>query len=337
MPRTARRRWTKELVSEVDGIALAPDGPVLVHGYDPPAGGKWIDDAIPGKLGALDRTSGEVLWLSPCEVGYGRGFGAGFAGDDCIVLGPSTSGHRAVRMSAKSGELLDARDIEAFDEALVFEDHCFVVTRGRVWAISTGSFVPTWSYSRKGERYHMIARDGDHLFVVYTKETDKKQGVLVLDAATGKLARDLLDPVQKVVHAIAADSGCVTCIVSDLLSALPPESLTEYLLADPDADPSAAGVSILCVAGSGKVGDKPLWYEVLDTGGEEYPDVSIYQDSGKLYLAQGASLEVRDLVTGKSLGEMTVPGLDEHVSWKIAHGAGAVAEETRLSVFEIPD
>jgi hypothetical protein len=61
---------------EVDGIAVASSGPVLVHVYDPPAGERWIDAAIPGKLGALDRNSGEVLWLSPCEVGYGRGFGA---------------------------------------------------------------------------------------------------------------------------------------------------------------------------------------------------------------------------------------------------------------------
>ena len=88
MTRTARRRWTRELSSEVDGIAVGDTGPILLHGYDPPAGGMWIDDVIPGKLAALDRTSGEVLWASPCEVGYGRGFGAGIGNeDDVIVLG----------------------------------------------------------------------------------------------------------------------------------------------------------------------------------------------------------------------------------------------------------
>ena len=74
MTRTARRRWTRELENTlVDGIALGANGPVLLHGYEDPVGGKWIDSVIPGKLAALDRTSGSVLWSSPCEVGYGRG------------------------------------------------------------------------------------------------------------------------------------------------------------------------------------------------------------------------------------------------------------------------
>ena len=132
--------------------------------------------------------------------------------------------------------------------------------------------------------------------------------------------------------------GSVTFLVSDLLAALPPESLQEYLIAEPDADPTPSrGLSVLCLASSSKVGHKPMWYKALDTRPDDFPDVSIAQDSGKLYLVQGASLEVRDLLTGTPLGDMTIPGLDEHVSWKIAHGAGAIAEETRLSVFEIPD
>ena len=60
MTTTARRRWSRELEVEIDGIALAPDGPILVHGYDAPAGGMWIDEVIPGKLAALDRSSGEI-------------------------------------------------------------------------------------------------------------------------------------------------------------------------------------------------------------------------------------------------------------------------------------
>jgi hypothetical protein len=241
-------------------------------------------------------------------------------------------------MSVQTGELLDARDIEPFDEALVYDDACFAVTRKKVTAISTSALVPMWTYGRKGERYHMIARDGERLFVVYTKEEAKKQGVLVLDAASGEFQGDLLDPLHSVIHGVAADSGCATFLVSDLLAALPPESLREYLLADPDADPTrSGGLSVLCLSVSAKVGDKPMWFETLDTGTEDFPDVSIAEDSGKLYLVQGASLEVRDLLTGTPLGDMTIPGLDEHVSWKVAHGAGAIAEETRLSVFEIPD
>ncbi len=97
MTSTARRRWSRELDNEIDGIAFAADGPVLLHGYDPPAGGKWLDDVIPGKLGALDRNTGELLWMAPCEVGYGRGFGAGVgARGQVLVLGPSANGHRMV-------------------------------------------------------------------------------------------------------------------------------------------------------------------------------------------------------------------------------------------------
>ena len=61
MTTTAKRRWSRELDSEVDGIAFASTGPVLLHGYDPPAGGKWMDDVIPGKLGAFVRSNGGQL------------------------------------------------------------------------------------------------------------------------------------------------------------------------------------------------------------------------------------------------------------------------------------
>ena len=123
MTSTARRRWSRELQSEIDGIALSSDGPILVHGYDPPAGGMWIDEVIPGKLGAIDRSSGETLWSSPCEVGYGRGFAAGFGeGNDVIVLGPTAQGHRIVRMETDTGRLLGAESIEPFDEAFVYGD-----------------------------------------------------------------------------------------------------------------------------------------------------------------------------------------------------------------------
>ena len=36
-------------------------------------------------------------------------------------------------------------------------------------------------------------------------------------------------------------------------------------------------------------------------------------------------------------GELTVPGLDEYVAWKVSNGAGLLAEETRVSIFEVPD
>ena len=50
----------------------------------------------------------------------------------------------------------------------------------------------------------------------------------------------------------------------------------------------------------------------------------------------GALLEVRDGLSGRSLGEMTLPGLDERIAWGVSQGAGLLAEETRVSVFELP-
>jgi hypothetical protein len=80
-----------------------------------------------------------------------------------------------------------------------------------------------------------------------------------------------------------------------------------------------------------------LWYELLDqSASEEFPEVSITADSGKLYVVRGALLEVRDGLTGRALDEWAVPGLDDRVGWSVAHGAGLLAEETRVSIFELP-
>ena len=167
MTSTAKRRWSRELETEIDGIAFSSTGPVLLHGYDPPAGGKWIDDVIPGKLGAFDRSSGERLWNAPCEVGYGRGFGAGIGQQgQVIVLGPSQGGHRLVRMSVADGELLEAADIQSFDSAIVASDAVVCSNARMVWALDTLTLTEAWTYGREGERYHDVARLGDVVLVV---------------------------------------------------------------------------------------------------------------------------------------------------------------------------
>ena len=149
MTRTARRRFAREMESIVDGLAIGAVGPVFLHCYDQPAGGKWVDDVIPGKLVALDRTSGEQLWVSPCEVGYGRGFGAGFGPDqDLVVLGPSAHGHRIVRMRLDSGELLGVHKIDLFDAALVGPDVCITTTPKAVVAIDTSGSMFNYSWNR---------------------------------------------------------------------------------------------------------------------------------------------------------------------------------------------
>ena len=46
--------------------------------------------------------------------------------------------------------------------------------------------------------------------------------------------------------------------------------------------------------------------------------------------------EVRDALTGRPLGEWAVPGLDERVGWQVSQGALLLAEEERVSIFELP-
>jgi hypothetical protein len=339
MTRTARRRWTRELSSEVDGIAVGESGPILLHGYDPPAGGRWIDSAIPGKLASLDRSTGEVLWVSPCEVGYGRGFGAGFGGEnDAIVLGPSSQGHRIVRMSLENGELVDMGDMGTFDEAIVFADVCVCANARRIFATDTGTLNERWSYAKKGERYHHIARLGDRVFVVYSHDKIKKQGVLCLDAKTGKTTGSLIGTNQTVIHDIAVDERALVILTSDLEAALPREILLERLLESSDDDaPSADRLALLALDPMGAEDDAPLWFEAVDIASEdEFPEVAISADSGKLYVVRGALLEVRDALTGRTLGDWAIPGLDERVDWRVSQGAGLLAEETRVSVFELP-
>lgn len=318
---------------------MADVGPVLVHGYDPPAGGRWADNAIPGKLAAFDRGTGDEIWMSPCEVGYGRGFGAGFGrNEDVIVLGPGSTGHRIARMALGTGELLDVGEIDAFDEALVYPDLCVCLAPKRVWALESEDLVESWSHSRAGERYRSLCRAGDRIFLVYTHEKSRRQGVLSLNAKTGKGRRQLLAPTQPVIHQLASDDRGMAILASDLESALPPELLTEYLVKTADEDLGSAGrLALVAMDPESAEGDAPLWYESIEShSGPELPDESVTADSGKLYLVRGAHLEVRDMLTGRPLGDWTIPGLDERVGWQVCQGAGLLAEETRISVFELP-
>lgn len=342
MTSTARRRWSKELGSEVDGIALSSEGPILVHGYDPPAGGMWIDEVIPGKLGAMDRGSGESLWSSPCEVGYGRGFGAGFGGlDEVIVLGPSAHGHRIVRMDAATGRLLGAETIDAFDEALVGEDICVCMNAGSVFAISTSVMKEAWRFSRAGQRFHQVERSGDHILVLYSDKQTKKKGVLALDAVTGAISHTIVPATLSELYDMAVDGEQLVLLTADVAAHLPADLAARFLgdLSEregPGGDMVVDRLTLLGIDISGG-GSRVAWYRILSTDtGQDHPETSMLADSGKLYIAQGALVEVRDLVSGRELGDWTIPGLDERVSWQVSQGAALVAEEQRLSVFELP-
>jgi len=325
MTRTARRRWSREFRGEIDGLALGETGPVFVHGYDPPAGGKWIDDVIPGKIGAYERTSGEELWMSPCEVGYGRGFGSGLGDEeDLVVLGPGAHGHRIARMAVGTGELLGANEIQPFDQALVAGDMCVTVTPGKITGIMTTPMVDVWTYSRASERYHLAGRCGNRAYVVYTNENKKRQGVLALDVESGDLVASFLDAEYPTIHEL---------VCGDDLAIVLSGNRAPRRLGGPVRSEEVR-VEAFRAGGHGEA--QPLWREVLGEETDDILDLSISLDSGKLYMARGALLEVRDGLSGRSLGELTLPGLDERVAWQVSQGAGLLAEENRVTVFELP-
>ncbi|MEL6430536.1 MAG: PQQ-binding-like beta-propeller repeat protein [Planctomycetota bacterium] len=340
MTHTAKRRWSRELEMEVDGIAYDSAGPVLLHGYDRPAGGKWLDDVIPGKLGAFDRHTGERLWIAPCEVGYGRGFGAGIGQKgQVVVLGPSQGGHRIVRMAVADGELLEAADIEPFDDAVVGPEVVVCSNPQSVLGLDTVSLDERWRYAREGERYHGLARLGSSVFVVVSTPRTGKYGVLRLDAATGEFNGHLVEPTLPVIRDLAATTGAVGIVTSELEFLLGDGDRMDFMLqlaSHPDEGPRDT-LSIAALRPDEGAGAPPLWYRILETKPvDELPDVSLTGDSGKFYVERRALLAAVDAMTGRPLGDWTVPGLDEKIAWTVVDGAGLLAEETRVSVFELP-
>ena len=340
MTSTAKRRWSRELETQIDGIAFAATGPVVLHGYEAPAGGKWIDSVIPGRLMAFDRNAGDLLWRVPCEVGYGRGFGAGIVAEDrIVVLGPSLAGHRICHMSLSDGELIDAAEIEPFDEALVGPDLCIGATAARVWGIDTSNMVGAWEYSREGERYHHVERVGDRVLVVFSHSGRPGQGILRLDAETGEHEGNLLEPSQPVIHGLAGGGEMLVALTCDLARSLSPEAQEslEMELAEHLGGGLSDTLSLLALRIDGELGDDASWHRVLETRElDELPEASILMDNEKLYLERGAHLQAIDGWSGRALGEWAVPGLDERVDWRVVDGAGLLAEETRVSVFELP-
>jgi hypothetical protein len=257
-------------------------------------------------------------------VGYGRGFGCGFGEeDDVVILGPSNQSHRIARTALSSGELIGASEIGAFDQALVFGDVCLTVTPQRVSGILTSPMLEVWSYARDGERYHLVGRVGPHAYVVFTDTARKRQGVLRLEIESGEYIDTFVDPELPVIHDLVCADDLAIVLAGNRVPARPghgggPEELRLEAFRTREASAFS------------------LWREVLSEESDDLPDVSLALDSGKLYLARGAMLEVRDGLSGRMLGELTLPGLDERVAWKVSQGAGLLAEETRASVFELP-
>jgi hypothetical protein len=348
--RIARRRWTRELELEVDGVHLGTVGAVIVHGYEDPAGGKWHDSVIPAKVGAFDRQSGERLWLAPCEIGYGRGFGAGFSGDNqVLVLGPSANGHRAARITADSGELLALEDVGSFDDAHVDSELCVCVAPQEVFALRTKDLSQLWRLPASGRRFHLSARGARHLFVAHSEKGSRLQGVGAVDLESGKRFQVLIPANQPAVLGLAAGGSHFAVLGQDLEQLLPEDRRRdlqlERLLAEEERSDDEAsegrsggrGQGGLAIFEMATAGARLAWHRDLSGRGEDSEAASLAMDSGKVYLASGASLLIFDALTGRELGSLVVPGLDEHVSWTVRDGAFLLAEENRLSIFEVPD
>jgi hypothetical protein len=337
MPSTAKRRWSRELTTVVDGIGISSQGPVLFHGYDPPPGGKWSDDVIPGKLGAFDRASGEECWMVPCEVGYGRGFAVGFgARGQVLVLGPSAHGHRVVRMSVETGEILDESAISVFDQASFSSEHVICCSPGRIFALDPNGLNETWSYSREGERYHQCVPLAGRVLVIFSTRGGG-QGLLAFNAKNGEFLEVMIPPLLPVVHGLVATGGVAVLLTESLDKVLEGEAASDLMRSV--ALHHSAGIrdtlSLIAMSSTGSSMSQPEWIQVLETKDlDELPEASISADSGKLYLERGNQLNALDALSGRPLGVWTVPGLDERVDWTVADGAGLLAEEGRLSVFE---
>lgn len=340
---TAKRRWSRELSTRVDGIAFASEGPVVVHGYEAPIDDVWKESVIPGKLSAFDRRTGEPLWTAVCEVGYGPGLGMGVvSAEEVLVLGPCSSGqHLSVRTSLRSGREVHVGEIPPFHHALVAADMSVCLSPSRVFALDSEGLHVTWEHGREGERYHHIQRADDLVLVGFSETASGHHGVLRLDAETGTCEGVLIEPRPPVIHGMAATHEGLVLLTSDLMHLLEGDAVArvvEEVLSHPDGGDRDT-LSLVAVRIDGEPGDQPTWQRVLDTGPiDELPEASILENRGKLYLERGAFLEALDLMTGRKLGEWTVPGLDLKVGWglRVESGAGLLAEETRVSVFELP-
>jgi hypothetical protein len=230
--------------------------------------------------------------------------------------------------------------IEPFDEALIRDEISVTITATKVTGISTRDLEKMWSYHRADERYHSVAFCGGKLFVVYSNANTRKYGILALDAEDGSFDSVVIPSKLPIIHGIAGDGSTLIILTSDLMQGLCPSDAGRFigeLSMMSEYDVLSDTLSLLAISGSHSEDDPALWWSILATDPvEDIPEVSISADSGKLYQVSGAMLEVRDLLSGRPLGEWTVPGLDEQVCWGVGSGAGLLAEEHRLTIYELP-
>jgi hypothetical protein len=156
----------------------------------------------------------------------------------------------------------------------------------------------------------------------------------------------VVDVSQPSIEGLVFDDGIACMLAGDLEAALQEDQRRDFqlqrLLADDSSDGGSTDGLLEALVGLDTTDPKQpqvRWHKVLEAtrDGEELGEPSIAMDSGKLYVARGALLTVLDALSGRELGELVVPALDEYVAWQVKDGAFLLAEETRATVYEIPD
>ena len=241
-------------------------------------------------------------------------------------------------MSLSTGELEGVSNIPAFDDAVIGPDLCLCSTAGQLFAVDSETLEVVWEVgASEGRRFHHVRRAGDRALAVFSEVETGGHGVLSHDVSEGSDELMLVAPVQPTIHDLAVTGDVVVLTTSHLDSLLPPDSAAELAMEMEEQGGEEDKLSIVALRYDADPGDAPLWYRILASDEEDVPEeVALHADSGKVYLERGSYLEAMDALTGRQLGDWIVPGLDEMVAWGVADGAGLLAEESRVSLFELP-
>ena len=274
---------------------------------------------------------------SPCEVGYGRGFGAGIGQQgQVLVLGPSQGGHRMVRMAAADGELLEAADIEPFEDAVVRPDVVVCANARMVWGStrSTSRNAGDTSVRASGTTGSPATRAAS---TVSNLETGK-YGVARLDADTGQFDGYIVAPSLPVIRDLDCTGNTVALVTADL-TMLEDSDRMEFitqLAQHPDEGPRDT-LSLVALY-DGSPGEGPLWFRILETGRWTICPTSRSPGTAGSSTSSVARCLRPWTPSRAALWATDGPGLDEKIAWTVVDGAGLLAEETRVSVFgSLPD
>ena len=192
-----------------------------------------------------------------------------------VVLGPSSNGHRIVRMSLANGELIDMRGMPTFDQALVGPDLCLIASPGQVTAIDSRTLDDAVDLRAQGRALPRPGPPGRRVFVVFIARQDAQAGRAEARRRGRRVRRRARGSRAGVDARRRRGPAGGGAAVSDLAAALPKELLVEYLTQNPDEGGGGrTGLALLALDPGAEEGDAPLWFESIE-GGErdEIPEV----------------------------------------------------------------